>query len=279
LVFYPREPDDEPVTIRALEAKILDGPTMGSQEAKYDTGLPRYVEWIKAWRLSEPASLAPFQAFSFGIGNGHRTNTVTFSPARLSTLEAVAGVLRTAKRRGTPGPEALLRLADYDSVWKRAIGGGGNSFINTRGGYGYDSNLAQVLFEFEGMGSTEGVYSSIIAVLAFFYGGVHLAAWQSDFPTNIEAWMWRGASISLMAILPLMWICVALASSLPKTDSAGAKRLFDFLLVVLIIIVVVLFLLFIAARMFLIVESFISLRAVPIGVYWTPAWVQMIPHL
>jgi len=32
------------------------------------------------------------------------------------------------------------------------------------------------------------------------------------------------------------------------------------------------------ARIFIVVESFIGLRRVPIGVYWTPAWLQMIPH-
>jgi hypothetical protein len=33
------------------------------------------------------------------------------------------------------------------------------------------------------------------------------------------------------------------------------------------------------ARMYIVVESFVSLRRVPIGVYWTPAWIQMIPHV
>ena len=32
------------------------------------------------------------------------------------------------------------------------------------------------------------------------------------------------------------------------------------------------------ARLYIVVESFISLRKVPIGVYYTPSWLQMIPH-
>jgi hypothetical protein len=33
------------------------------------------------------------------------------------------------------------------------------------------------------------------------------------------------------------------------------------------------------SRFFIVVESFISLRHVPIGVYATPAWIQTLPHL
>ncbi|KAK3370431.1 hypothetical protein B0H63DRAFT_486991 [Podospora didyma] len=33
------------------------------------------------------------------------------------------------------------------------------------------------------------------------------------------------------------------------------------------------------ARVFLVIESFISLRAQPIGVFWTPSWLDMIPHV
>ncbi|KAK1512568.1 uncharacterized protein CCOS01_14808 [Colletotrichum costaricense] len=33
------------------------------------------------------------------------------------------------------------------------------------------------------------------------------------------------------------------------------------------------------ARVFIVVEAFISLRQVPIGVYSMPSWIQMIPHL
>lgn len=41
----------------------------------------------------------------------------------------------------------------------------------------------------------------------------------------------------------------------------------------------ILYFLFILARLFLVIESFISIRNVPIGVYLVPGWLQMIPHL
>ena len=44
-------------------------------------------------------------------------------------------------------------------------------------------------------------------------------------------------------------------------------------------IMVFIFSIYITARGFIVVESFISLRALPIGVFVTPAWLQMIPQL
>lgn len=38
-------------------------------------------------------------------------------------------------------------------------------------------------------------------------------------------------------------------------------------------------LLFIGARGYIVVESFLSLRRSPIGVFLTPSWLQMLPHL
>jgi hypothetical protein len=32
------------------------------------------------------------------------------------------------------------------------------------------------------------------------------------------------------------------------------------------------------ARLYIVIESFLSLRRVPIGVYYTPSWLQMVPH-
>jgi hypothetical protein len=51
------------------------------------------------------------------------------------------------------------------------------------------------------------------------------------------------------------------------------------LLLVLVVPLVVGILAYTPARMFLVVEAFISLRALPIKIYQTPDWTQLIPHL
>ncbi|RYP05125.1 hypothetical protein DL765_009937 [Monosporascus sp. GIB2] len=61
-------------------------------------------------------------------------------------------------------------------------------------------------------------------VLPVIYGGLHLTAWTSEFPTAVESLLWK-------------------------------------------------------ISCFIIVESFISLRALPVGVFLMPGWLLMIPHL
>jgi hypothetical protein len=41
----------------------------------------------------------------------------------------------------------------------------------------------------------------------------------------------------------------------------------------------VVILLFVGARLYLVVEAFISVRALPIGVFVTVPWANYIPHL
>lgn len=36
---------------------------------------------------------------------------------------------------------------------------------------------------------------------------------------------------------------------------------------------------YIVARVYIVLESFLSLRSVPLGVFLSPAWLQMFPHL
>jgi hypothetical protein len=36
---------------------------------------------------------------------------------------------------------------------------------------------------------------------------------------------------------------------------------------------------YVASRVFIITEAFLSLRHVPVGVYISPSWIQLIPHL
>ncbi|KAL7276416.1 hypothetical protein RUND412_000588 [Rhizina undulata] len=103
-----------------------------------------------------------------------------------------------------------------------------------------------------------------IAFLGVFwvvYGAVHLAAWNEYFPTLIEQWMWRASSlliiVSCPCILAIHWFddnCLA---------SFG---------------VVVFSVLCGAARLFLLVEAFISFRSLPLSVYETVSWSNYWPH-
>jgi hypothetical protein len=139
-----------------------------------------------------------------------------------------------------------------------------------------------------------------IAISTALYGGLHGAAWHSFFPTEIEKWFWRVSSIviagsglvfaygmtaygfyyrlspdqyrSFVRALarPLNWVLQV--SSVDLDGWRYTSRFRQALIICLCTLCVI-------ARLFLVVESFISLRKVPIEVYQTPDWTQWIPHL
>lgn len=116
-------------------------------------------------------------------------------------------------------------------------------------------------------------------VLPTVYGGVHLSGWNFNFPTWYEAAIWKAACISIAAALPALGACF-LCVALMDGWSMRMGSMMGLLYMVLLFVVVPVMLVFLAAfRGYIVLESFISLRAVPIGVYWTPDWIQTIPHL
>lgn len=111
------------------------------------------------------------------------------------------------------------------------------------------------------------VFGLVATLLPLVYGGVHLSAWNFEFPTKIELLLWKISCFGIMATVPVLFL-YAIFRLLLSIDA----RALEFLSYPV-------FLFYILARCYLVVESFISLRSVPIGVYWTPSWLQMLPHI
>ena len=108
------------------------------------------------------------------------------------------------------------------------------------------------------------------------YGGIHLSAWNFNFPSRIESFLWRTACFVLMGS-PFTLLAVPNGVRIYWMSS-------QFVLRALIKgvgwgYVGLLILCYVASRLYLVVESFISLRHVPIGVYAAVPWVQNIPHV
>ena len=118
--------------------------------------------------------------------------------------------------------------------------------------------------------SANGVIGRYLAALVFplAYGGLHLSAWNFEFPTAVEGLLWKISGIVIASFaLPYATLVVMSPADSWTPDWA------PFLVRVLPAVALA------GCRVYIVVEAFVSLRAVPIGVYWTPAWVQMIPHL
>ncbi|WAO95571.1 Hypothetical protein NCS54_01320000 [Fusarium falciforme] len=117
-------------------------------------------------------------------------------------------------------------------------------------------------------------------VMSAIYGGVHLSAWNWMFPTSAEKLAWKISCLTVACALPVFFFGIGVALFITfevystNTKDVLASRYFKMSLGVFGMLVVA----SCGARVFIIVESFMSIRKVPIGVFISPTWIQMVPH-
>lgn len=116
----------------------------------------------------------------------------------------------------------------------------------------------------------------LLVILPLIYGGIHLTTWNFHFASQTEQLLWRIACIDIMGTMPLAAIfftCVDLdmdfSYSWPRVLVETIHWIFFTSLI----------LFYTLSRVYIVVESFISLRHVPIGVYAAIPWIQDIPHI
>ncbi len=130
----------------------------------------------------------------------------------------------------------------------------------------------------------------LAVVLPTIYGGVHLSAWNFEFPTPTEHLLWKIMCFVIIGAVPAMFGAMFFFSLLLFCFTTLGEK---FRITVIRnyenhaifwadgyykFVGVVVFAAYSCARLYLVVESFISLRRVPVGVYYTAPWLQMMPH-
>lgn len=124
-------------------------------------------------------------------------------------------------------------------------------------------------------------------VICMFYGAAHCSAWNFIFPSPTEQLLWRISCIDTIAgvisLLALFSVVVYLHEHEPKslikaffTQEPGVMSWLYRLIITIGVLNIPLFAL---SRLFIIVETFISLRHVQKGVYKTVDWAEYIPHI
>ncbi|KAK1760399.1 hypothetical protein QBC47DRAFT_4675 [Echria macrotheca] len=145
-------------------------------------------------------------------------------------------------------------------------------------------------------------------VAGMAYGGLHLLAWSPPVRTSLEAMIWRISGISIIAYgaAPGIVECAKkafYASRKPTLLTCGPRWLRGgvnsvwfalrwlvwcltfailcpaFILQTALLAVPASTLLYVLSRVYLVVESFISVGRLPESVFETPAWASYLPHL
>jgi hypothetical protein len=115
------------------------------------------------------------------------------------------------------------------------------------------------------------------------YGAIHVAAWNYFFPTTLEQLFWRLSSVWATFCAAFWLFTHLLAYFIPMIDriwvSYNERKLGWFSTIIITTLCILCGVSYIASRAYLVVEAFASIREVPKGVYETPAWSQVFPHL
>jgi hypothetical protein len=105
------------------------------------------------------------------------------------------------------------------------------------------------------------------------FGAIHCAAWNAEFPSPTEMWMWRSCSL-LVAVIPAVLGLIAAFYSLSR---AGAiQNTLDGIGSMALVLSIPFY---IIARLSLIILPLTSLRALPHGAFIDIDWSVYIPHL
>lgn len=111
------------------------------------------------------------------------------------------------------------------------------------------------------------------AVIATGFGFLHFSAWSSDFSSYREQILWRMSSLTI-ACVPLLWLVTVFIFKDSRPQYANKTVQINVSL-----ILISLACLYIVARLLLLIDAFLSLRALPLGAYQTVPWMTFIPHI
>ncbi|KAJ6444472.1 family c-likeg-protein-coupled receptor protein [Purpureocillium lavendulum] len=131
--------------------------------------------------------------------------------------------------------------------------------------------------------SVNGLVVGMILWLAnLCYGGFHAAAWNDHFPSVPEKWLWR-ASSSYIGFCGGFWVILNSAVARWPALNAfwekwmdGEKSLAQSIGLGAVVFTCGFSLML--ARMYVVVEAFISIRELPVEAYNTPEWADLFPH-
>lgn len=197
---------------------------------------------------------------------------------------------------GTPGPPWVVRLTVTEDVRDGVVILGLRAFYDIGEHIGYGR-------------TTVGA-----AILTSLNGICHAAAWNTHFPTSVEAWLWRGSSLAVFVVPfflalfihhgnyrkhtgPILWesrfteqvtayqqskdfVCrVRREISLIAWNSVSSSDQMSPFQIFMCAVTLTLYFFYILCMTYITLESFISIRSLQLNSYATPQWTQNVPHV
>ena len=119
------------------------------------------------------------------------------------------------------------------------------------------------------------IASDLFVLCPAIFGAIHVASWNIRLLSNVEQWLWRGSAlycctVGILYMLVLLFLMIC--KNLPPVRETLIDKLSGWLTVILMLI-------YFVARLFMIVEVFLSLRALPHSAYEEVQWSSFIPHI
>lgn len=184
-------------------------------------------------------------------------------------LQCIAVKVRLTRVRDSDGPDDsyLVSRAGLGTLLIRDLFGEqkGFTFYLTM-----MKNAYHTLHEARTLISPEGI---VITVVGFIYGAVHLAVWNTQFPSYLESRLWRIAS----GITAISWGCFVLSMWIPiKNLDKGAGK--DFFITLCVTVLGTVAIPYVIVRLFLLVESFAAMRLLPPDAYTVSRLSALWPH-
>lgn len=114
------------------------------------------------------------------------------------------------------------------------------------------------------------IFTGLAGLCPTIFGAIHVASWNITLPSDVELWMWRASSIYCM----IMGVPFVMITELSDPDKQ-ASWIFDFLALSFFLLPFF----YIIVRVYMIVEIFLSLRALPPSAFDSVQWSSFLPHV
>lgn len=307
---YTDQTGSESSYLHVYSNQVKDGPKESTTSKEAETLPSRKASQSQTLRLTRgsPSEIITHQASdSFDFAFDPPKSTQTSCTIR-SGQSLPGGIGPALNVRSLWGPQPNLKydgrlsipLSDNDiRRWElaaTALSRIGEELHTPQGSVNYFTSRAPNIF-INRKGLQAGFYTYFYAwasggliaalVLCCFYGVAHILAWNFEFPTAVERLLWKIAcidtivgTISLLAIFSIViYLHEHSWKSLRSALLAHEPGILPWIYRLVVFLGVLNTPLFLLSRAYIIVETFISLRRVPSGVYATVNWAEYIPHL